>query len=321
MHRIKQDTARETGATSLEYVGIAVAAALLLGGAAVGMRGGSGSIGDGIATRLGAAIDGEKASGRWRTAHEVRTGGGSTKVRVSRDELRMSPVIDPLAVWSGSVERSATIAGARTTVDARACVLCGALEWSHGLTRGAATGSDGSSAGIGGELTMHGRAALASGELNARVERDIGRAGAAFAQGRVRGTLGGELDAAATARLSRGAFDAELEGGAMAGAVARAEARAGVDLFGVAIRQAGSVEGWAGAGVRGAAGVHVGGGVTSWRFGWGGALGIGGAGEWSGSVDASKVPATHRRLARDALLGAVRVASFPIASINPFPSH
>jgi hypothetical protein len=131
---------------------------------------------------------------------------------------------------------------------------------------------------------------------------------------------GGQVDAAATAHLSRDGLDGELEGGAMVGAVARAEATAGVDLFGVAIRQSGSAEGWAGAGVRGAAALHAGGGVTSWRFGWGGALGLGGAGEWSGTVDASKVPATHRRLARDALLGAVRVAALPIV-LNPVPVH
>lgn len=321
MHRNEpneQQPGRETGASSLEYVGIAVAAALLLGGTVVGMRAGADGIGSGVAQQLRGAISGERAGGRWRSAHEVRAGGGSTRVRVSRDELRMSPLLDPLALWRDSIERSTTIAGVRATADATACLLCGALEWSHGLSRGAATGSEGSRSGIGAEAALHGRLALAALEVNGRVERDAAGVGSAFAQGQARALIGGEVDAAATAQLSRGGFDGQLEAGAMAGAVARAQARAGVDLFGVAVRSAGSVEGWAGAGIRGVAGVTTGGGVTSWRFGWGGALGLGGAGEWSGSVDVSKLPATHRRLARDALLGAVRVAAFPVMTTNPF---
>src|SRR5690606_30689675 len=96
------------------------------------------------------------------------------------------------------------------------------------------------------------------------------------------------------------------------GAVARAEARAGLELLGVAIVQSVRVEGWAGAGARGTVGVRRSGDSVSWRVGWGAALGLGGAGEWSGTVDVSKVPPSHRRLARDALAAATAVARMPL---------
>jgi hypothetical protein len=59
------------------------------------------------------------------------------------------------------------------------------------------------------------------------------------------------------------------------------------------------------------------GATVSWRLGWGAALGLGGAAEWSGSVDASKVPASHRRPAREALHAALGVAGIHV----PRPTH
>jgi hypothetical protein len=316
MQQIRTSGGREQAATSLEYAGLAMVVAVLLGGVAVGARGGGDDVGGTVAARVEELVIEAPKPRRWRDAREVRGGGGSVPVRVSRDELRMSPVLDPLSLWDGSIRRAGTVAGTSMEIEATACAVCAAVEWSYGRSPAAERGSERSRAGLGAAFDVAGRLALVSAELTARAERDV-PGGAAFAQGRLRGTIGGEADASIAAQLDRGTVDVELDAGAMAGAVARAEARAGIDLLGVAIRQSGRVEGWAGAGVRGTAGVRTGGGVTSWRFGWGGALGLGGAAEWSGSVDASSVPATHRRLARDALVASLRVAGI---HVPPIPS-
>ena len=308
---------RERATTTLEYVGLAVAAAVLLTGVAAGMRPGGEAIGGTVSGRIGALVSGDAASWRWRDARETRTGGGSDPVRVSRDELRMEPLLPPLALWSRDWRDQRELAGGVVVdVDASACALCAATGWSHELGPIAEGGSRGSFTGIVAQLEAHARFALVSAELGARASRDWG-SDRAFVQGRVRGMVGGEADATATLKASRDGLEVDAGAGAMAGAVARAEAKAGVDLLGIAIRGSGRIEGWAGAGARGAAGVQVDRDSVAWRFGWGGALGLGGAGEWSGQVDASRAPPSHRRLARDALLGSLRGAGLYLPPMPP----
>lgn len=313
----RRDRHPERATATLEYVGVAVAAAVLLTGVAAGMRPGGATIGDTVAGRIGSLVSGDAASWRWRDARETRTGGGSDPVRVSRDELRMEPLLPPVAVWVRDWKAQLRAAGATFDLAASACALCATAEWSHELAPKAEVGSGGRSAGLAAGLELGGRLALVSAELTARAERRWEGA-SAFAQGRVRGTVGAEADAQATLVASRDGVTFDASAGAMAGAVARAEAKAGVDLLGVAIRQTGRVEGWAGAGVRGTAGADIREGSLNWRFGWGAALGLGGAAEWSGSVDASGVPKRHRRLARDALLASLATTRFPLSGITQF---
>ncbi|MCW2920776.1 MAG: hypothetical protein JWL76_650 [Thermoleophilia bacterium] len=310
-------TGHEHATTTLEYVGIAVAVAVLLTGVAAGVRPGGKTIGGTVSGRVGALVSGDAASWRWRDARERRVGGGTDPVRVSRDELRMEPFLPPVAVWTRDWNQRHDVAGVAVGLDASACVLCATTGWSHELTPRAETGSSGSFSGLVAKLEGQARLALVSAELGARANRDWGT-NRTFAQGRLRGTLGAEADAAATLTANRDRLDVGVEAGAMAGAVARAEAKAGVDLLGIAIRQSGRVEGWAGAGARGAAGVELRRGAVSWRFGWGAAFGLGGAGEWSGQVDATGVSPTHRRLARDTLVTSLRIAGLTLPTIPRF---
>ena len=306
---------QERATATLEYVGVAVAAAVLLTGVAAGMRPGGATIGDTVASRIGALVSGDGAAWRWRGEKETRTGGGDDPVRVSRDELRMEPMLPPLAVWAQAWKVRHAVAGATIDVTTSACALCAAAEWSHELAPRAEAGSSGRFAGLAAGLELGGRLALVSAELNAKAARRWGTGANAFAQGRLRGTVGAEADAKATLIAGRDGVRGDATVGAMAGAVARAEAKAGVDLLGVAIRQTGRVEGWAGAGARGTAGVSVGDDTFDWRIGWGAAIGVGGAGEWSGQVDVSRVPASHRRLARDALIASLRITGLPVPII------
>ena len=135
--------------------------------------------------------------------------------------------------------------------------------------------------------------------------------------GHVRGraTIGADAEGDARLRLSPQAQELHLDGTAAAGAVARGEARVGVDMLGIAIRQGGRAEGWAGAGARGVVGVRREPDKVTWRFGWGAALGLGGAAEWYGSIDVSRVPRQHRSVARASLATALRMSPFPFPTI------
>lgn len=313
MDRSWTDRAYERGTATLEYVGVAVVVALLAAGIATGGRLTGAGVGDAGGRRLEQAV---LAEGRWRDQREVRREGGSAPSRVPRDDLRLTPVFDERAAWSRRWRDRRRIAGIDTATDLRACALCVALEHGHGLTRGATGGSEGGVVGIEAGAEGEGRLALAAADASVHATGKLGPA-TFDGQGRLRGMLGGEARAAAGLQLGRSVQDLELEAGATAGAVARAEGQLGVDLLGVAIRHGGRVEGWAGAGARGVVGVRRERERLSWRFGWGAALGLGGAAEWQGSVDISAVSPRHRRLARDALATAARVAiGLPITVRN-----
>src|SRR5688572_17233332 len=120
---------QERATTTLEYVGLAVAAAVLLTGVTAGMRPGGETIGGTVSGRIGALVSGEGASWRWRDARETRTGGGGEPVRVSRDELRMEPLLPPLAVWAQDWHSKREVAGAVIDLDASACALCATAGW------------------------------------------------------------------------------------------------------------------------------------------------------------------------------------------------
>lgn len=320
-----QPPRRERGASSLEFVGITATVLLLLAvtGAGLGARGTE--LGDTVGKHVRQAVSAsseEQAprhaaaaampsplSGRRRAWHERRRQGGPAPVRVPRDELRLSPVVEPSAAWQRGWTREVAIAGIGAVAEARACALCTALEWSREVRSGAGVDGDGGDLGLDVEAAGEARLALASAELGVRAGRSLGAADVS-AQGRLRGMLGAQANGTARARIGRSVQDVELDGGAMAGAAARAEGRVGVDLLGIAIRQAGQVEAWAGAGARGGVGVRRDGARVDWRFGWGVALGVGGAAEWRGTIDASKAHSVHGRRARDALDAAVRAARF-----------
>lgn len=307
----------ERGTTTLEYVGVAVAAIVLLAGVAAGMRPGGASIGVQVGERIGALVSGDRSSWRWRDAREVRGEVGSRRVRVSRDELRMEPMLPPIAWWSREWSRHANVGGTTVDVEATACALCASLEHSHRLGPLASTGSEDTHAGLAAGLDLGAKLALVSAQVNARAERRWGTAVRMHGSGRARTTIGGEADGYAQLTASRDRVVLDAEVGAMAGAVARAEAQLGLHVLGVAIQQSGRVEGWAGAGAKGAAGIEFRDGAIAWRFGGGGALGIGGAGEWSGEVDVSGIPVKHRRLARDALVTSLRVAGLALPPLPP----
>ncbi|MCB0879505.1 MAG: hypothetical protein KDC46_11085 [Thermoleophilia bacterium] len=313
MHTGRAHAGRETATTTLELVGITVGAALLLGGVATGLSPRGDSIGGAVVGRVRELVAGEQTTRRWRDQREVRTGGGNAPQRVPRDELRMTPFMDPIAWWSGSRQTKGEVAGIRMHADVQVCVVCGSGEWSYELVRGGQAGTGAKrAAGLGGSIEATMRAAIVSAQVAMGVERDIGGVGSVFVNGRARGTIGAEARGALQARVTRESVDAEVDGGAMAGAVARAETRTGVDVLGISIRQSAKAEGWAGAGVRGSFGLHTSNGRVEWRMGWGAALGLGGATEWSGSMDVSKVSATHRRLARDSLAAALGPLGAPL---------
>lgn len=305
----------EAAATTLEHVGITVVVALLLAGVATGMGDHGGSLGARVGERIAALASGEGSTRRWRDARERRTGGGTEPVRVSRDELRLEPVVDPAALWHREWSDDRTLRGTRVQAHASACAVCASLEWSHDLGTGTRADGDGARTGLAAGVDGSIRLALAAAEATIQLDRTVGDA-RVTAKGRVRGAVGAEADATGELQLGASAITAQVDAGAMAGAIARAEGKVGVDLLGVAISQSGRAEGWAGAGLRGTAGVHHEAGAISWRFGWGGALGLGGAAEWSGQVDASRVPESHRRLARDALLGGLRVAGISVPYVH-----
>ncbi|MCW2950060.1 MAG: hypothetical protein JWN41_1073, partial [Thermoleophilia bacterium] len=95
-----------------------------------------------------------------------------------------------------------------------------------------------------------------------------------------------------------------------------AEARVGIKRLGVSLEQTGSVDGWAGAGVRGELRVEHVGSKLSWQTGWGAALGLGGAAGWGGTIDVAGVSPRHRAVAREVIAAAL---SRPLPFIGPLP--
>lgn len=340
MHGARHFRRHERGTTTLESVGLAVGVALLLAALSTGLvTAGGQPLGERIATRIEQVVGGEPPrpgriepaadasagdaqtvmpvraaqalrlpSGRTRSAEERRWGGGSERVRVSRDELRMTPLLPPLALWTDRWRIEGRPGGVDTRLDLRACGGCAAAEWSHAFRSGAGVDERGPDAGF--EATIRGaaRLALASVDATVRTRRELGPV-AVMGQARGRATVGADAEGEAQLRLSHASQDLQLTGSAMAGAVARGEAKFGVDVLGIAIRQGARAEGWAGAGARGTVGVTRAPDRVAWRFGWGAAVGLGGAAEWSGSVDISQVPERHRRLARLGLATAFRVST------------
>jgi hypothetical protein len=314
MHEGRRHTRRERGTTTLEAVGLAVAIAGLLGAVATSLGGSGAPMGDAVAGRMQELVAGDVASlpsGRRRTWHERRREGGTDPVRVPRDELRMDPVIDPHAMWSREWQAQGAPAGIASRADVRACAMCTRLDGSWGVRSGAGLDERGGDVGFEGTLRVAARIALASIDASVRARHDAGPV-ALSGQLRGRATVGADAEGEAKLRLSTHAQELDLDGTAAAGAVARGEARMGVDVLGVAIRQGARAEGWAGAGARGTVGVRHERDRVSWRFGWGGALGLGGAAEWSGSIDVTRVPRRHREVARAGLASALRVGPLPV---------
>lgn len=307
----------ERAASSVEYVGLAIAVSLLLVAVGGGAAGAGGSVGEAVAERLGQVVDAASSGGRRREARERRWEGGDQPQRVPRDVLRLAPAIDPIAAWHRHWVRGTRVAGIDGRIETRACAFCVALEWSHEHGSGAQLDTSGAHVGLQASVSGAARLALASVDAAIRARRTIGPV-RLTSQARARATIGAEADAELRARISRREQDLQVGGTAMVGAAARAEGRIGVELLGVALEQAARAEAWAGAGARGMVGVHRTPDRISWRFGWGAALGLGGASEWSGSVDVSGVPQRHRRIARASIATALRAALMPLPALIPF---
>jgi hypothetical protein len=305
--RRHQDGPREQGASTVEYIGCVVAVAALLGGVASAFGEGTGRT---LASAVPERIEQLLAGGERRTAHEQRRGGGTVPARVARDDLRMNPLVPTVGVWERTLDRSARARGVDAHVSGQACALCVSIGTRHAASSGLIVDSAGKATGVQANLKADARFALFAAEVGTRLQRDIGFGGQLTAQARVRGLVGAETTGRANLKLGRTEQRLDVGGTAMAGASARAEGRAGLDLFGVAIRQSGSAEGWAGAGVRGEVKVEHSGSSLSWKTGWGAALGLGGALSWGGTVDVSGVPASHRALGQ-AVLSAALVQSLP----------
>lgn len=124
--------------------------------------------------------------------------------------------------------------------------------------------------------------------------------------------LGADADAEARAIVAPGVARVSVGASARAGAIARVEQRAAANLGGVAVSQSLAAEGWAGAGARGQLDAGWERGTVSWRTGAGAALGLGGAFEWSGSVDVAAAAAGARR-------AATRLGREAVAAGMPLP--
>ncbi|MBC7460532.1 MAG: hypothetical protein H7287_04150 [Thermoleophilia bacterium] len=303
---------REGGATSVEFVGIAVAMAVLVGGMAQQFTGRpAGAIAAAIPQRIAAALEG---SSNAHSARERRTSGGTVAARVDRDDLRLDPVVPPVAARRGELDRSVRVAGFDIRLTGEACALCIRIGERHSAATGATR--DAKSAGPGGQAaaSVDARFALVAAELGARVERSIGFGFGGptlvTGQARLRGIVGGELEGTAKLVATKANQRLELGGSAMAGAAGKAEAKAGLDLFGISIQQSARAEGWAGAGARGGITVEHHGASFSWDTGWGAALGLGGAVGWSGTIDLSGLAQT-RAEARSMLSDALAAVSLP----------
>lgn len=328
-----QDMHGERGATTIEFATLAAVVAALMVAFAAHLPGAGSSVAGAVGTRILAAASGEgdprrvrreageaphapagsgpfahvsaALRGRVRSADEKRAGGGSLPARVSRDDLRLSPIVPP-AAWRERRERAQGEAGGvRWRGEAEGCAICGSVGWRHDVQRGAGIDGGGAEPGLSVDVPFNARAALLALDVGGRVERSLGW-GSLSAQGRAQAMAGAELDGRASLHVGPQQQRVELRGGAMAGAVARAEASGGVQLLGVAIEQSGRAEGWAGAGARGIVDVRREQHRLAWRVGWGAALGLGGAAEWGGSVDVSAMPPKRRRAAARLLVHALR---------------
>ncbi|MCW2972380.1 MAG: hypothetical protein JWN72_653 [Thermoleophilia bacterium] len=305
---------RERGATSVEYVGLVVALAVLVAGMAQQFSGRpAGAIAAAIPQRIAAALEHE---GSTHTAKERRTSGGTLPARVGRDDLRLDPVVPTVGVRRGDLDRAYRVAGFDIRLTGEACAVCIRVGERHSLAAGATRDANTSGPGGQGSVSVDARFALLAAELGARVERSIGfgfggptKVGL---QARLRGIVGGELEGSAKLVATRAEQRLDVGGSAMAGAAGKAEARAGLDLFGISLQQTGRAEGWAGAGARGRISVERRGARLSWETGWGAALGLGGAVGWSGTIDLSGLQQTRdeaRSMLADAL-GAVQLPDF-----------
>lgn len=340
----------DTASTTIELVGLAAAVLVLVLATAAALRDGGPATADMVGARLGGLVSGgeeevaggdrgsgiasaARVDGRRqdrpdhlmsvvsggvrgvRGARERRIGSDAPAARVARDDLRLSPALPSVALRRLDTEGELELGGTQLHGDASACGGCAGLGWQltprSGVTAGERTGSGRQSTqpGLGIDARANAHVALAALDVGGRLRRAAGPATLTGAA-RGRALVGADLDGRARLEIGHHEQVLELRGGAMAGAVARVEAKAGIDLLGVAIEQSGRAEGWAGAGARGVVSARREHARIEWRFGWGAALGLGGAAEWGGSIDVSKVPARHRRLARDAL-AAGAVAALP----------
>ncbi|MCW2956179.1 MAG: hypothetical protein JWO69_1048 [Thermoleophilia bacterium] len=317
----------ERASTLVEQVGLAAGAALLLGMVAVQFRGDGGRIGGTVGARVTSAVAGDSvgeapraghplAKGSRRGVEEFRRGGGSLPARVSRDDIRLSPTLPGgAAVASGTATRRGSIAGVAWSVDATACALCVGVGFEHAVRAGASTGRDKATAtGLELEGAAGAHAALVGVGARGSASRTVGPA-TIDARVRAQALVGGDVEGEAKVRLGKSRQELELRGGAMAGAIARGSGSVGVELFGVALEQSASAEGWAGAGARGALGVAHSDDRITWNVGWGAAVGFGGALDWSGSVDVSQVSQAHRAAARRSLRTAIS-STIPLSVVS-----
>lgn len=328
------------GTASTEWVALATAVALLTAAIVPSLTAwGRGTAAGELAARVAKAVAGEDGAGGPTFAAANRrerprdgVSGTTRRVEGSRvhefgagvgDDLRLRPIATPWAVWKESLHRSEGSQAHGARVDVKACAACAGAAVRGHATAGAAGARDRDGRHGGDGLALHGRlhayAALAAVDATGSAGVRVGEARGRL-QGRVAGAVGADVDAHGTVRAGTKVQELRLEGTAVAGATARAEARASVELVGIALQATGGAEGWAGAGATG--GVHVRrerrGRVTVGARA-GGALGFGGAADVTATIDASELIRHRRRVgtaggragerASDWILGAVAPVS------------
>ncbi|MCW2950023.1 MAG: hypothetical protein JWN41_1036, partial [Thermoleophilia bacterium] len=170
---------------------------------------------------------------RVRVAHERRGEGGSLRVRVARDDIRLAPVVPDISAVHAEIDHRAQVGGFRVRIDGEACAACLRVGTRHALSTGGDADRDGAGVGVHGSAEASVQFAAVAAQIGARAEHTIGFGfapdlGVAVLQGRARGIVGAEAAGVAKVRVGAHAQALELSGSAMAGAAAHAEARVGI---------------------------------------------------------------------------------------------
>lgn len=300
---MKKVRTRELAFSSVEWT-LLLAIALVIGAGTSAIfkldtpklsEGISASISDGIWQKKNAA------NKKWAGVRIESLGSSSASHKLSAKELQLHPFTPTLSAWKKEASSSTQKAGVAINATANICSLCANINWRKNFKEGIALKGAAKKRSkrslIDAGIEAQGRGALLSTELLLNLKKSA-RYAAGEAQGRARGTIGVETDASLNATVSEKGIGAEVKAGAMAGAVAKAEVRAGVNLLGLALTSSGRVEGWAGAGAKGELGVKLATNGISWNIGGAAAWGLGAGGQWKGAIDTSSVPKRYKQVAQ-----------------------
>jgi hypothetical protein len=271
------------GSASVEFTALAAAIALLFAG--LSWAGAGHDLGNLVANTVAGAVEPEQRS---------------TRTRFSRISVPVGTASRSTALSASAWDRSTTRELPGGLARAEFCVVCagGSLKGrvDVGLVGMRGVGG-GRGVAVDARVGVFGALARARAMAHAAVGRGETRLSGA---GEASVTLGAEADARLqlVARRDRQRFAAVAS--AVAGARARLEQSASLQVASIALEQAAAVEGWAGAGARASLDVERSGSKLSWSAGAGAALGFGGALELSGSVDVTGSSLAQSSIVRQA---------------------